>query len=106
LASFAIDSAGGPVSIGGEEASAAWFTRALSAPAGYKAALATSFSRPDIRDMTPSSAGFCPLFGNATVITTPNRAWSRRQVIGRLERLPGGQTCSWNLGIAAGKVAV
>ena len=73
LASFATDPAGGPVSIGGEGAPAAWFTHTLTAPAGYKAALATSFSRPDVRDVTPSFAGFCPFFAKAAVITAPSR---------------------------------
>jgi 4'-phosphopantetheinyl transferase len=73
LASFAIDPAGGPVCVGGERAPAAWFTQALTAPAGYKAALATSFSRPDVCDVTPSFAGFCPFFANAAAITAPSR---------------------------------
>ena len=67
LASFAIDPAGGPVCVGGERAPATWFTHALTAPAGYQAALATSFSRPDVRDVTPSFAGFCPFYANAAV---------------------------------------
>jgi 4'-phosphopantetheinyl transferase len=56
LASFATDSGGGPVADFGEASSAPWFTRALPAPAGYKAALASRFGQPDIRDVTPSFA--------------------------------------------------
>jgi len=60
LSSFATDPGGGPVSDGSEGASAPWFTHALAAPAGYKAALATSLRQPEVRDMTPSFAGFAP----------------------------------------------
>jgi hypothetical protein len=98
----AIDSAGGPVSVGGEGTPAAWFTHALTAPAGDKAALATSFSRPDVHDVTRWVCRLLPLFrecyghhhseprrrgGREPVISIAGRAAKRASRISALQQV-------------------
>jgi 4'-phosphopantetheinyl transferase len=56
LAGFAIDLDGGPVADSGEGGPTPWYTHALAAPTGYKAALAIALRAPKLLDVTLSFA--------------------------------------------------